>query len=190
MAWKTLQFHLTGDAPLIMHNGQLADPLNVWAKKLKAISGQRKKTDSQYEEMSRIEFFGGLYLSKEHGPIIPADLIDACVVEAARKSREGVLAKSGFFTSAHSRLEYEGPRTDDELWQDEVWRIVKRVTIGQSSVMRTRPIFQQWQATVTIQHEDTVVNAARVAAWFAVAGALVGLGDWRPRFGRFQAVSL
>lgn len=190
MAWKTMQFHLIGDAPLIMHNGQLADPLNKWAKLLKAISGKRKKTDSDYEEMARIEFFAGLYLSKEDGPILPANVIDACIIEGAKKSREGVLAKSGFFTTAHSRFEYEGPRTAEELWAAELYRSTERVKIGQSSVMRTRPIFQQWQTTVTVQHEDTVVNAAQVATWFAVAGSLVGLCDWRPRYGRFQAKRL
>lgn len=190
MAWKTMQFHLTGDAPLIMHNGQTADPLNKYAKQLKAVSGKRKKTDSDYEEMARIEVFAGLYLSKEDGPIIPADLIDACIIGAAKKSREGMLATSGFFTTGHSRLEYDGPRTAEELWADERFRFSRMVRIGQVRVMRTRPIFQQWQTTVAVQHEDTVVNAAQVAAWFAVAGTLVGLCDWRPRFGRFQAKRL
>lgn len=190
MAWKTMQFHLIGDAPLITHNGQTADPLNKFAKQLKTISGKRKKTDSDYEEMAKIEFLAGLYLTKEDGPIIPATVIDACIIEAAKKSREGVLAKSGFFTTAHSRLEYDGPRTADELWEAETWRISVPVKIGQARVIRTRPIFPQWQTTVAIQYENTVVNAAQVAAWFAVAGTLVGLCDWRPRYGRFQAKRL
>ncbi|NDG19284.1 MAG: hypothetical protein EB117_13560 [Betaproteobacteria bacterium] len=31
MAWKTLSFRITGDAPIIMHNGSLADPLSKGA---------------------------------------------------------------------------------------------------------------------------------------------------------------
>lgn len=190
MAWKTMQFQLIGDAPLIMHNGQTADPLNKYARQLKTISGKRKKTDSDFEEMAKIEFFGGLYLSKEDGPILPATVLDACIIDASKKAREGMLSKSGFFTTGNSRLEYDGPRTAEEMWLNEAFRLSVPVRIGMVRVVRTRPIFQQWQTTVNVQYEDTVVNPAQVAAWFAVAGTLVGLGDWRPRFGRFQATRL
>lgn len=90
MAWQKMQFRLVGDAPMIQHNGQTADPLNRFSKQLKALSGKKKKTDSDLEEMAKIEFMAGLYLSKE-GPIIPATMIDACVIEAAKKAREGAL---------------------------------------------------------------------------------------------------
>lgn len=190
MAWKTMQFHLTGDAPLLMHNGQTADPLNKFARQLKAVSGKRKKTDSDYEEMAKLEFFAGLYLSKEDGPIVPAMMIDACIIEASKKAREGMLSKSGFFATGNARLEYDGPRTPEALWADENFRLSVPVRVQMARVVRTRPIFQKWAATVGIQYEDTVVNPAQVASWFAVAGTLVGFGDWRPRFGRFQAVRL
>ena len=190
MAWKTMQFKLTGDAPLIMHNGQTADPLNQYSKALKKISQRRKKTDADYEEMARIEFFAALYLSKEDGPILPATVIDACIIEASKRNREGMLAKSGFFTTSSSRFEYDGPRTAEEMWADGRYRLSVPVRVGTARVVRTRAIFNSWQTTVSVQHEDTVVNPAQVAAWFAMAGTLVGACDWRPRFGRFQAVCL
>lgn len=189
MAWQTLRFRLTGDAPLILHSGQTVDPLNRYAKALKAISGKRKKTDSDLEEMAKIEFLAGLYMN-EQGPILPAVVIDACIIDAAKKSREGVLAKSGFFTVGAAALEYDGPRAGLELWADERFRLSVPVRIQSSRVIRTRPIFPEWAATVTAQYEDSVVNAARVVEWFRTAGVLCGLCDWRPRFGRFQAVSL
>lgn len=189
MAWVTLQYRLTGDAPLIVHSGQTVDPLNKYSKMLKAISSKRKKTDSDLEEMAKIEFLAGLYLSDE-GPILPAVVIDACIIDAAKKNREGVLAKSGFFTVGNAVLEYDGPRTGLELWADERFRLSVPVRIQTARVVRTRPIFPQWATTVTCQFEDSVVNAAQVNEWFRVAGVLCGLCDWRPRFGRFQAVSL
>ena len=189
MAWQTLKFRLTGDAPLILHNGQTADPLNKYAKMLKSISGKRKKTDSDLEELARIEFLAGLYLGEE-GPILPAMVVDACIIDAAKKGREGVLAKSGFFTVGNALLEYSGPRTGPELWADERFRFSVPARVQQARIVRTRPIFNEWAASVTAQFEDSVVNDAQVERWFHTAGALCGLCDWRPRFGRFQAKRL
>ena len=46
MAWTTLTYKITGDAPLIMHNGDLANPLSKAAKALKQVTGKKKKTDA------------------------------------------------------------------------------------------------------------------------------------------------
>ena len=189
MAWQTLQFRLTGDAPFIMHNSQTADPLNKFSKAMKAISGKRKKTDSDLEELARIEFLAGLYMG-ETGPVVPAMVVDACIINAAKRSKEGMIAKSGFFASSNAPLEYDGPRTADELWQDDRFRLSVPVRVQSARVIRTRPIFHEWAVTATVQYEDSVVTAAAVAGWFAIAGALVGVGDWRPRYGRFQATRL
>lgn len=189
MAWQTVQYKLTASAPLIQHNGQTADPLNKWSKLIKLISSKRNKTDADYEEMSRLEFLAGLYLD-ENGPVIPTFLIDALVVNGAKKSKEGIQAKSGCFCPKHAKLEYDGPRNVDDLWNDDRFRFSKRVRVGQASVQRMRPIFQDWSAVVTLQYEDTLVNLARVDAWLDAAGTQVGIGDWRPQYGRFTAERL
>jgi hypothetical protein len=41
--YKQLALTIIGTAPLVMHNGQTADPLNKYAKMLKGVSGKRKK---------------------------------------------------------------------------------------------------------------------------------------------------
>lgn len=189
MAWQLMKFRLTSDAALIMHSGRTVDPLDKYSKMMKAISSKRKKTDSDLEELARLEFHAGLYINDD-GPVIPANVVDACIIDAAKKNREGVLAKSGFFTVGSAPLEYDGPRTAAELWQDERFRLSVPVRVQTARVIRTRPIFNEWALTCTVQYEDSVVNAATVAGWFNVAGTLVGLGDWRPRYGRFQAQRL
>lgn len=189
MSWQKMQFRLTGDAPMIQHNGQIADPLSKYSKAIKAISGKRKKTDSDLEEMAKLEFLAGLYMG-DNGPVIPAMMVDATIINAAKRNRDGIAAKSGFFTVGNASLEYDGPRTAEELWQDERFRLSVPVRVQQARVIRTRPVFSEWAATVIVQFEDSVVNAATVIGWFNVAGALVGFGDWRPRFGRFQAQRL
>lgn len=186
MAWVTATYKLTSACPMIMHNGQTANPLNKWAKALKQVSGKRSKTDADHEELARLEFMAGLYMGK-NGPIIPAANIDAVLEKAAMKSREGASAKSGVFCSENAHLEYDGPRLVDELWADEQFRHVAIVRVKDARIVRTRPVFNEWSAIIKIQVEDSVVNPSRLNDWLHVAGTQIGLGDWRPRHGRFGA---
>jgi hypothetical protein len=184
MAWQTLKFRLTASAPLIMHNGQMADPTNKWSKLMKQISSKRAKTDADYEEMAHIEFLAGLYLDTS-GPILPNFVIDGMILNGAKKSKEGPLAKSGCFCLKHAQLEYNGPRDAEELWQDERFRYSALVRVQTARVSRMRPIFNDWSTVVELSVEDTLVNPSRVEEWLVTAGNQVGLGDWRPQHGRF-----
>ena len=186
MAWQTVKFQLKSDCPMIVHNGQTADPLNKWSKALKAVSGKRKKTDADYEELARLEFFAGLYMGKS-GPIIPAANIDSMLINAAKKNREGPMAKSGAFCLTDVDMIYDGPRTPEEMWDDGNFRHVAIVRVQMARVARTRPVFKEWSAVVSLQIEDSVVNVKQVEDWFHIAGTQIGLGDWRPQHGRFSA---
>ena len=189
MAWKTVRYRLTSSAPLIQHNGQTADPTNKWAKAIKQISGKRNKTDADYEEMARLEFLAGLYMGPD-GPVLPAKVIDGLIVTAAKKTKEGQTAKSGIYCLEPSTLEYEGPREASELWADEDFRFSAIVRIRSARVVRMRPIFQDWSATINVSMEDTILNVGQLDDWMHVAGTQIGIGDWRPQYGRFTAERL
>lgn len=189
MAWQTLRYKLTSSAPLIMHNGQMANPLNKWAKAMKLISSKRNKTDADHEEMARIEFLASLYMSLD-GPIIPSYVFDSMLVNAAKKSKEGMLAKSSVFCLNHAQLEYDGPRTAEELWADERFPFAAVVKVGTARVVRTRPKFDDWSCVMEINVETTLVNPSRIDEWMRVAGTQVGLCDWRPQNGRFTVERL
>lgn len=186
MAWVTATYKLTSTAPLLMHNGQIANPLNKWAKKMKQVTSKRVKTDADHEELARLEFLASLYMVKD-GPVIPAEMVDATLINGAKKSKEGQTAKSAIFCAEHALLEYDGPRTADELWEIEDFRHSAIVRVGTSRIVRTRPVFNSWSTTVKINIENTVANPSRIDEWFQIAGTLVGFGDWRPRHGRFDA---
>jgi len=186
MPLQTVSYRLRSSQPLIHHNGQLADPLNQWSRLLKQITSKRKKTDADIEEMARLEFMGSLYMSKD-GPVIPADALNAMLVNAAKKSREGELAKTGVFCEDHARLEYDGPRDADSLWKAGTFRDTRGVRVNSARVQRTRPVFPEWAATVTFVVDDEVVNPARLDDWMRTAGKMIGLLDFRPRYGRFTA---
>ena len=42
--------------------------MNKFAKAMKAITSKRKKTDEDYIELARLEFFGGLYADDQGRP--------------------------------------------------------------------------------------------------------------------------
>lgn len=184
MAWQAARYRLTSSAPLIQHNGQTASPINKWAKLIKQISSKRAKTDADYEEMARLEFMAGLYMGSD-GPIIPQSTIDAVLIAGAKKSKEGQIAKGGVFCTGHARLEYDGPRTADELWADDRFRFATIVRVQQARVERMRPRFEDWSATISLNYEPSVVNLARLQDWLTIAGTQIGIGDWRPQNGRF-----
>lgn len=189
MTWQPATYRLTSDCPMIVHNGQLANPLNLWTKRLKAISGKGKKTDADHEEMAHIEFLASLYMGPE-GPVIPTHNIDAMIIAAAKKSRKGDLAKSGVYCQKDAEMAYDGPREAEALWADERFRHMAIVRVQNARIVRTRPIFPAWQATVTIQVEDSVVDIEQVTSWMFDGGRIIGLGDWRPQYGRFSVTPL
>jgi hypothetical protein len=191
--WTTKDYRIQSVVGLIMHNGQTADPLNDYAQQLKKITAKRKKSEDDYEEIAHIEFLAGLYLNKTlatHGPVpvLPALNIEATLINAAKKYKEGPLAKSGMICPQDAILEYEGPHDAEALWADNRFRFSAIVRVQRNRIVRMRPFFPEWQATITVQYETTVVDVSRVDDWVKTGGQLIGLCDWRPRYGRFEVV--
>lgn len=185
---KTLKTTWEGIRPLILHNGQLADPLNPFSRELKNISSKRKKTDADHEAMARIEFEGGLYFDEKEGPHMPSDCIEAAICAGAKKSRIGKdVAAAVFVTDDIIPIEYDGPRTVEGMWKlRERFVLRKACKVAQAKIMRTRPMIPTgWKITFTLEFDDTIVNEANLKKAMIDAGALIGLCDWRPRFGRF-----
>lgn len=172
---------------IIMHNGQTADPLNPYARAMKTISAKRKKTEADFKAMADLEFEAGLYLSASKDVIVPSRVIEAAICEGARKSKEGKLALSGVFADSDLVLNYKGGiKTVSELKEDPEFRLAVPVRVGQSRVVRTRPLFRGWSGTFQISLNSEVANASQLRRWIEDTGAYLGLGDWRPRHGRFE----
>jgi hypothetical protein len=169
-----------------MHNGDLANPLNPIVKEQKKISKKRNKTEADLEELARLEFYGSLYVSDNPGIIIPAEVLEACINGGARKFKEGMLAKSGMVVMEHAKLIFKGPQTVKEMWEDGRFTFQKMVVVSRARILRTRPIFDQWSCDVEVSYEDSVCDAGQIHRWLEKAGQIVGLCDWRPRYGRFE----
>lgn len=190
MAKEAIRFfdvHIIGVKPLLMHNGELADPLNPWSKKLKECTGKRKKSDEDHEKIAEIEFKGGLYYDEKIGPYIPGHMLDAALKNGAKKHRLGTIFDSCVSVTADMYpLIYTGPRTPDALWTDK--RFVDRRTCGVQTarVIRTRPRFDSWELKFQIRVIPCEVNPDDIQKAVINAGIYGALGDFRPKFGAFD----
>jgi hypothetical protein len=186
---KTIATTWTGIRPIVMHNGLMADPTNPTVRRIKEITskGSKKLTDSDYEERDRLEWEAGLYWDDAIGPVIPSDNIERCIQLGAQKSRIGKDVQAAVFCSdAQVRLEYEGPRDKRKLQQDPRFTLRKGVAVQQSRIIRIRPMFPTgWLLTFTLEYDESIINEKNLVKAMVDAGALIGLGDWRPKFGRF-----
>jgi hypothetical protein len=199
--FKDIVFRIKGIVPLLLHNGLLSDPLDPRSIALKkAVKANTKaKTEASALEMSRIEFLGGLYVDDDGAPCIPGEVLEACIRTGAKQSKDGKAVQAGLFCDGNSPIIYDGPKTADELWDCGAQtgdggfmtgrRFVdrRRVRVGQAAVMRTRPIFREWELEFTASYDPIILNRDSVVDFLTAAGRC-GLCEMRPRFGRFEIV--
>lgn len=185
-----MHIELTGTAPLLMHNVQLADSLNPFTRELAAITSKRKKTDEDRLEMSRIEFLGGLYYAEGIGVHIPVENVFRCLMNAATINRAGKKIERGLIINgARFPLQYDGPREPEQLWGGGTSPFVDRrsVVVMNSRVTRTRPFFEKWGVQFDCEVDPQVLDDDEFRRILDNAGRMIGLGDYRRLYGKFTA---
>ena len=185
---QTLHFRISGVAPLLMHNGQLANPLNPIVKQIKEITGKgKKKTDDDILSLFRLEWEGGLYFDENLGPYIPGVNVESCIRAGATFQRKGMDVVRGLQVLEDKvKLEYKGPREMQALY-DAGFRDVRGVVVNGNRTMRCRPIFSEWGAAFSVAINPELLNPSDVETFVKTAGALSGLCEYTPRFGRFES---
>jgi hypothetical protein len=185
MAYQSLKFRITGVSPLLLHSGALVDPMNHFAQEMRKISTKREKTDAELEQLSRLEWYGGLYLH-EGKPCLPGEVLEAALTEGAKRTKRGRQAQAGIVCRANYPLIYDGPTELEALWQDPAFRLTVGVRVQRNRVMRTRPRFPKWACEFELQYDAHLLNASQIRDIVQRVGRDIGIGDWRPRFGRFE----
>lgn len=182
---KEVVYQVLGISGMLMHNARLSNPLNEWTKEIKKVSSKRKKSDEDHEEMARLEFMGGLYTDGSKF-IIPSANWEATLVDAAKKLKLGKLLKSAMFINEDSELSSSGPKTPEKRWADPECRDQRSVKVGQARIIRTRPLFKDWFCEVKVLFETELIDLEQLDTIFSIAGKQIGIGDYRPKFGRFE----
>lgn len=174
-------------------NGQSARPVKAEDS---SDYEQAKNTDADYAEICRLEFLAGLYIDDD-GPYIPNRCLRKMLIEAARKDKNGKQFEQGLFVNGDARLEYDGPKTAEELFNAEkengdleyVWTCV--VGNQRNSIMRTRPIFNDWSCQFSVDVETSLVDEEMLKTALSKADISGGICDARSiGYGRFRTMIL
>lgn len=179
---------IEGLSPLLMNSNAVVDPLHPISIEKKKISGKRKKTEADYEELKRLDFYGAIYQSKGR-LVIPARCLMASLESGAKKSKDGAKVREGCFISEPGEFiiptKYE---SIDDLYKNEDHIFTTVVRVNRASVLKTRPIFQEWRCEFTVEFLDDIASKNDIKEFLITAGRRVGLCDWRPQHGRFKVV--
>jgi hypothetical protein len=184
--YKKIDCGITGVTPLLLHNGQLADPLNEWTIRLKEITAKRIKTQAIHEEIARVEWYGSLYTNDAKRIGIPGEVIEAALQQGARQTKRGKDIPRGVICAGLWPLEYGGPLDPDTLFADPNYHDRRGVVVQRSRTMRTRPIFKRWSLNFQLDYLPDVINVSDLQTILENTGQFIGIGDYRPRFGRFD----
>lgn len=187
-ALKQVSFRIQGVCPLLMHSSfTVTNPTAPLVKELKAIAKQRNKDDDALEEMARLEFHLGIYTDATGRPAIPGQNIEKMLIDAGKNQKLGKEFTAKLFSDGDWPLIYDGPKDADKLWASGKFRDSRRVVVSRQGIVRTRPIFRNWSLEFSIHYMDIDEDKIRRAVEFA--GRNIGLGDYRPKYGRFDIVS-
>lgn len=186
---KTVKYKIRGMTPLMMHSERLANPFDDITRSIKAISGKRKKTEDDLMEMARLEHMGGLYYSDNDGVHIPGYNVFASIIGGGKLHKLGTSVKRAAIVNEDAvPLDYEGPADPAGLFADKRFVDMRGVKVGTAKIMRCRPIFKAWAAEFSVTFDELSLQRAELDRCVTDAGRLVGLCEYRPRFGRFEVV--
>lgn len=191
---NSTRFRIVGATPLLMHSTAGMDPTSASAKAIAAETSKpakEKKLAENIEALQRAEWGAALYWTKETGPCISGDMFFACMRDAAKQQKLGAEVKrSVMVDEIVSPLEYTGPRDKPSMWKSQQFTDVRPVVVNGKKVMRCRPVFQTWAVEFTVIHDPEFLSRETLVEIVRTAGRRVGLGDYRPRFGRFAIESI
>lgn len=169
---------IEGTAPILFHRWNCESV----ESKAKAKKGSaEKKTDD-------IESY--VYRNEKNELCIPGEYLRGAIVGAAkyqqdpRSPRKSAmdLFKAGIISL--TPLASLGTKDWDLLDK-------RRVVIQRSAITRSRPCMREgWKATFVLQIQlPEYIDQALLNSTIQAAGRLIGLGDFRPSFGRFSIIS-
>jgi hypothetical protein len=187
---ESIKVSIEGRTPLIMHNGMIADPLNQATQELKKVSSKRTKTIQDHLDMARLEWFAGLYTSENGQIVVPGVNLEKTLIEAARKSKKGKQFESGVSIFEDVPLDFpDKGKPLQNLYESGNYTDRRMVVVQRNRIARTRPVFKNWSLTFVVDFDNELVNRSDLMDTVDLAGQLIGLCDYRPRFGRFERVS-
>lgn len=186
---KTLRITWKGTTPLIMHSCQCVNPLHPIAKELKKYTSKKKKTEEDLLKIADLEWESGAYWKEGLGLYIPAENVEATIINGAKAYRKGSdIEKYCDVTNLYIPFNYGENLTKEELIKNYEYRDTRVMTVQRAKILRTRPRFDQWNITFDLRYDETKIDIETIVNAIEYAGQYVGLCDSRPKYGKFVAL--
>lgn len=174
-----LKYQVNGIIPILFHNID-----SMHNKKPPGVKAEEW-------EKSKECFESYLYKNSAGNLIIPARVLKAALVTAATKDglkQDG--KRSTYKDIIKSMLFVDGDLILDQN-HDNLSKNSAFVRIGTSRVLRIRPQLVKWSGKVSLIVADSkTLPTEAVDRFFEYAGRMLGIGDYRPEYGRFEVQRL
>lgn len=179
---------LTGTAALLMNSGEV-DRESAEYRAFATLGQKKRKSLDDQARLREMEWALALYLDGELGPYIPGKNVRELLRKAATKWSLGEdVKRSLVVTENRIPLEYDGPRTQSEMWAAgfRYEAMVRNAGMNAGRVVRCRPCFDEWSLTADLAWDPEDLDADRLEM-IVERSQKFGLGDYRPEFGSFSA---
>lgn len=185
----TVSVSVEGTAPLMQHRFPMPDLANL------SKGGNRSTGAKDYTQEWR-EYF---YADADGQIYQPASHFEGALVKAAVgfkvTGKRGKTYKDLFSANVFvepDRIPHDGFTVPEELDADAdkpLYLDVRPVIVQRARVVRIRPCFAHgWKLNFEIVVNDDEIQPGLLQDVLTLAGKTVGIGDYRPRFGRFSVV--
>jgi hypothetical protein len=198
---KTLKVKWTGIRPLVMSNPQtvqLSNQFAVTSRKLGTeIKAARKKQDedklSRLEsEMSRNDWEASAYFNDETKTFfLPDTVIIACIRSGATAAKRGRdIDRAVIVNETDIPLgDVTQHKSLDAYYADKSFCLSGPAKIPPKTgalIWKTRCMMPTgWTLEFTLDFEESMIERNTLIEAMKTAGAMCGIGGWRPKFGRF-----
>ena len=167
---KEFEVEVTGIAPMLMHRFIVENHSEGSSKKKKKVYNSKDDAEE------------ACYRTKEGKIYLPSEWFYAALIKAGTKQiYEGRktykdLFKSGLVVTP-----------DEIILKPQEYEIDSRaVVIQRARIVRSRPRFDKWSASFNVQVLEEELVSAQVLKEALEDAGMNGVGDYRPRFGRFM----
>lgn len=185
----TVNVTIKGVAPLMQHRFPMPDLADM-SKGSKKSTGSKDYTQ-EWHDYLYADGSGQIYQPSSHieGAITKA-AVSFKVAGKRGKSYKDLIAANVVIDP--ERIPHVGYTVPDELDADAdkpLYLDVRPVIIQRARVVRIRPTFKAgWELSFEALVNDDDIHPDTLQDIFVLAGKAVGLGDYRPKFGRFSVV--
>lgn len=185
----TVSTIVTGIAPLIQHKFPMPE-FEQLTKGGNRSTGAKDYTN-EWREYLYFDADGQIYQPSVHFEAAMTKAAVSYKVTGKRGKTYKDLVSSSVVVDPE-RIPHVGHTYTPELMLDldadkPLYLDMRPVIVQRARVVRIRPVFKEgWELSFEIQVLDDEIQPSLLQDILALAGKSVGIGDYRPKFGRFQ----